>query len=1156
MLHVHRSEDAATLVGALAEVLASPAINPLTPEVVAVPTSGIERWIAQELALRLGAAEGADGVAANIEFPPLGRLVMQALAVTFANASADAWSEDQLVWPVLAAIDASLDEAWMNVVARFVRGSGQVAIEGRRMEAALRVAALFASYDRECPDMIRSWAEGEDSGPDEAPLDEAWAWQPRLWRLVRTRVGCPSLAESLDQALDHLAAGEVTVQLPPRVCVYGVTAVPIGHLQVLAALARHREVYLFVLHPSQPLWESVGKWPVQPGTPHLRSEDPTAWLVDNPLLRSWGRDVREVQVLLALCQIPMGKDHPYSETAPVSLLRRLQRDIRANRPPPGPPAKGEEDARPELDPADRSLQIHACHGPTRQAEVLRDEILHTLAADPTLEPRDILVMCPDVERYAPLIEAAFRPDPSPTATDLEKADRTTIPAGIPDVRVRIADRAPYTTNPLARLVVLLISLAGSRLTAGAVLDFAALGPVRRRFRLDDDLVDAMTELVANMQVSWGLDADHRAGHGLPGRPERTWKEGLERLLAGVMAADRQVELIGPRLPVPGIEGEELHAVDRLAELVSRIAAFVQLASSPMPAQEWRQELTSAVMALGDTGPGEDWQWPALERQFDRFFGSTADPQAVLTISEVQALLAPLSQGRPTRSNHRTGDLTVCSLAPMRSVPYRIICLLGMDDGVFPRSPGDDGDDVLALFPRIGTREANGEDRQLLLDALMATRDRLVIIYSGHDERTNAPRPPAVPIAELRDVINLTVASGRGERPKPSERIEIAHPLQSFAPKNFAIEGRVDQPDRRLDPHPWGFDRRMLAAAQTPRPEPGEAVPSPIPPVGTLEWEEGKLELTQLRGFLEHPVRAFIQTRLGFRYPDRAEQRSDTLPVEMTGLEQWAVGQRLLEGALAGYDRESLVRSEWGRGSLPPAKLGQRYLLSIGESVNAILAAVEAIGLALPARDSRQIEVEVAGGRRLVGLVSGLAAEKSVAVQFAQVRGKHIAAAYLRLVALSAADPATPWQAVVVGREGGKDGGVHVEILGPLGDLAAERGSEAGRRLNELIDLYERGMKEPLPLVPSASYAFAVATDPVQGFGDAKAAWENRFGNMPAEADDPHHVLAFGGPIGFAQLLALSRPDEVGADWPVAASRFETLALRLWEPIFEVRRGGT
>ena len=423
---------------------------------------------------------------------------------------------------------------------------------------------------------------------------------------------------------------------------------------MLEALAEHRDVHLFLLHPSPALWERLADHP--PVT--RRSDDPTATMPRNPLLASWGHDSRELQLVLA-------KAHPRADhlhanvPATGTLLARIQAAVR-------------EDAAPEpsLLP-DRSVQVHSCHGRARQVEVLRDAILHELADDPTLEPRDVIVMCPDIETFAPLIQAAFG------ATDEE-------PEQGPDLRVRLADRSLRQTNPVLGVVARLVELADGRLTASQVLDLADREPVRRRFDLDDDDLGRIEEWVRASGIRWGLDAAHREPFKLGALATGTWRAGLDRLLLGVTMTEDDQRLFADVLPLDDVESGAIDLAGRFAELLDRLAAAVAALAAPKPMSAWATALANAADALTTTAPLDGWQRGELQRLLDDLVDEAAGHATPLTLGELRDVLADRLRGRPTRANFRTGHLTVCTLVPMRSVPHRVVCLLGLDDGVFPR----------------------------------------------------------------------------------------------------------------------------------------------------------------------------------------------------------------------------------------------------------------------------------------------------------------------------------------------------------------------------------------------------------------------------------------------------------------------------------------
>ena len=533
MLHVHRSERADALVAALTALLADPQADPFAREVVSVPTRGMERWLTQRMSAGLGTSPGrADGVCANVDFPPPGRLVADAVArASGIDPDADPWLPERAVWPLLEIVDASLGEPWLAPLANHLGDTADEARRGRRFASVRHVAGLYDRYALYRPELLERWAAGDGAG-----------WQVELWRRLRARLPVPGPAERVRSACEALRADPGLADLPPRLALFGLTRLPASHLGVLRALAAHREVHLFLLHPSPAQWERLRDHP-----PVVRRDDADA-TATNPLLASWGRDSRELQLLL-------GSDHeehlhPVEHRAG-TLLAGVQRDVR-------------EDRRGTYE-ADRSIQVHSCHGRARQVEVLRDAILHLLADDPSLEPRDVIVMCPDIETFAPLIQATF----GAGGDEVEPQE-----GAPPDLRVRLADRSLRQTNPILGVVARLIELAGSRLTASEVLDLADREPVRRRLGLDDEDIARLEEWVRDSGIRWGLDAAHRAPFRLDGLPSGTWEFGLDRLLLGVTMSEDEQRLFDKVLPLDDVESGAIDLAGRFAELIDRLQAAV------------------------------------------------------------------------------------------------------------------------------------------------------------------------------------------------------------------------------------------------------------------------------------------------------------------------------------------------------------------------------------------------------------------------------------------------------------------------------------------------------------------------------------------------------------------------------------------------------
>jgi exodeoxyribonuclease V gamma subunit len=286
VLHIHRAERADGLVEALRALLADPLPDAFAPEVVAVPTRGMERWLAQRMSDRLGAGDGrGDGVCANVDFPSPRRLVGDAVATASGiEADADPWLPDRAVWALLEVVDGCLGEPWLASLAAHLGGGGDApdaARRARRFSAVRHLAELFDRYALHRPEMVRAWARGEDGDGEGRTLPPDGIWQAELWRRLRDRIGVPDPAERVEGACARLREEPDLVDLPARLSLFGLTRLPAGHLNVLRALAVGRDVHVFMLHPSPALWERVAERGV---SVVWRRQDATAALPANRLL--------------------------------------------------------------------------------------------------------------------------------------------------------------------------------------------------------------------------------------------------------------------------------------------------------------------------------------------------------------------------------------------------------------------------------------------------------------------------------------------------------------------------------------------------------------------------------------------------------------------------------------------------------------------------------------------------------------------------------------------------------------------------------------------------------------------------------------------------------------------------------------------------------
>ncbi|MBF6180368.1 exodeoxyribonuclease V subunit gamma [Nocardia otitidiscaviarum] len=786
-----------------------------------------------------------------------------------------------------------------------------------------------------------------------------------------------------------------------------------------------------------------------------------------------------------------------------TLLSALQAAIREDRWPVA--------VEPEL-AGDGTVGVHACHGPARQVEVLRDCLLHIFAADHTLQPRDVVVMCPDVESYAPLVRAAFG------QWSLDTAE-----AGHPGhaLRVRLADRAQRAVNPLLGVIGTLLELADGRVTVTEVLDLAAAEPVRLRCGFDDDDLERLREWAAETGARWGIGQRQRQAFGLGDFAQNTLNAAVDRILLGVAAGESGADWLDLALPLDDVDSGDIDLAGRFAEFVDRLAVclrdlrgptLAEPAGTARPAGEWAAVLGRALDLLTDVTRAQAWTGVQARRELAAALEHAGD--VPLRLPDIAALLATRLAGRASRANFRTGELTVCTMVPMRSVPHRVVVLLGLDDEVFPRAGGIDGDDVLARHRCPGDRDPRSEDRQLLLDAIMAAGERLVLLHTGSDPVTGAHRPPAIPLAEVLDTVRAHV--GRAAM----ARIVRRHPLQPFDAANF----RADDP--------FSFDPVALAgavAARRPQRSRPVFLAAPLPSAAP-----GDVELTDLVAFAEHPVRAFLWQRLGIRVPEEEEEIDDRLPIALDGLTKWSMGERMLAARLNGVEADMLRAAEWRRGTLPPARMGAAVLDVIEGTVDQLVRVARPMH-EIPGR-TIDVAVDLGDGRRLTGTVADVHDDALLRATYSRLAPKHRLAAWVRLLALAASGSHQSWRALTLGRG---------QFRNPVwqSTLTAPDAATARAILRQLVHLRDAGLTEPLPIAPSATAVYADRRCKGASVDDATLSAEQDFDSAYGERTDRYLRQVWGPALRFPDLTRA--PAEHGGDEP---TRFGELARMLWNPL--------
>lgn len=1164
-MRIDASSRLEPLVDALAQRLRDdPLPDPMQLERVAVPSRGSERWLSQQLAERLGRSEAnnepgepPDGVCAGIDFPFPGALVEEVVAAATGDDGNAAWTADRLMWPVLEILDGfDADDHAGELEPLRAHLQGFDGLEAaRRTPLARRVADTFDRYNLLRPRMVRAWEDGVDAHPELDAVGDADTavrslqakdrWQPHLWRWLRSLLGAESSAARLHRAVQTLeraaaeAAGTDTElaawlrsRLPPRVSVFGVTALPPAHLRLLAALGEVVDVTVYLLAPSPRLWTVDAGTVPEPRHPLLSSlgavgagmawattqsgipPDHIRWLDPDP-----GQPPADPGQPLA------DPGQPPADPNPTSLLARLQHDITADRRPEEAAAAA----------ADGTVQVHGCHGPSRQVEVLREIVTGLLAdEDAELEPRDVLVMTPDLDTFAPLITAVFDDDPAHTAD--EGAGRR------PALRARIADRRLDSHNEVAAVLLRLLDLVDSRVTASQVLDLLTAASVQRRFGLESRDVDTLTGWVRDTGIHWGIDAAHRAAHGQPAEPEHTWQAGLDRLRVGVAVADEDDRCVADVVPYDHVEGDDVDRLGRLSRALQTLFAHVRALETPRPIHEWHAAALAAVDDLTALDRDERWQRRQVHAVLDGLVDAaevTGEPNTVaLTLSEIRGELRAKLGRQPAAAAYATGDITVCELAPLRAVPHKVVCLLGLDDGVFPRNPTAMGFDLVADDPHPADREARAEDRQLLLDAVLAARGHLVVTYTSREPRTNETQPPSAPLGELIEAIARTC----GRAGDDHDAVVTHHPLQPFHPGYFTVdaagqrESAHDGEEPRL---PHSFDAEQLEAARAHREQPKTPrrfVERELPEPASEELDPTRVDLAALEEFYRNPLRRLLRHRLGVATSLREGGVEDRDRWELDHLQLWQVRDEQLRRWCADADLDAWRVTARRRGELPPGTPGAFVLDQADDEVDALCETVAAkLGDAgPPAWEDTPVSValDVAGQPvTLAGVVGDRVDDRLVLLHAASLGARRQLTAWLRLLAVAAHDSEVV-EALIVGREKREQPQALELTLAERDDPQAY----ARDRLAELIALFWQGHRRALALMPktAAQFVYHEGAPHTSVPKAAREAWE---GNdwMSGEDTDEAVRLALGPEVEVDELF----DDELAE-----------AAATVWQPLFD------
>ena len=904
-------------------------LDPLEHETVLIQSNGMGQWL--KFAFAKG-REGAGGIAAAQRFVLPQSFLWQAYRSVLGPGDvpeSSPFDKQRLQWRIYRLLP-ELTRADPDTFAPLIRFLANDLDERKQHQLARRLADLYDQYQVYRPDWLASWLDGKDqlhtARGDHLELGADQCWQAALWRALHADVGDaaralsrPGIQERFIAALDAADPGSFPA-LPRRITVFGITSMPRPVLEALHALSRHTQVLQLIQNPSGYFWADLIEDRELLKLDHQRHPRKTG-TPGHPLLAAWGKQGRDFIGLLAeldqperyrdwfqaidVFEPPVGDD---ANIADAPLLRQLQQDIYNLTPLPSP---GE--ARPLA--ADDSMRFHRAHSRQREVEVLHDRLLdafeRTAGTRHPLRPRDIIVMVPDVDAYAPAVEAVFG--------TLDAGDPRYIP-------YTIGDRRSRSEAPLAAAIERLGDLPNARLTLGDVLDLLEVAPFRRRFGLTADDVMLLRQWCSDAGVRWGLDGRQRQQLNLDTRFEQnSWRFGLRRLLLGYAVGEgeawQDIE------PYPEIGSLDAALLGPLRALLDTLEHQLDTFSQPGRPQDWAQRMetllddcfaleSNADLALEArlTSALQEWLGACNDADFDE-----AIPLAVAR----DAWIGALDDEGPTQ-RFLAGRVNICTMMPMRSIPFRMVCLLGMNEGDYPRTRQPADFDLMALPGqyRPGDRSGREDDRYLFLEALLAAREHLHISWIGRSPRDDSEQPPSVLVSQLQDHLDrgwqVTNQGEPSDRPA-SAALTVDHPLQPFS------AGYTNTGEHFTYASEWQQARDGLVASA--------AHANASAGLGAVELPDTvNLTLRDIGRFLRDPAGHFLAERLKLRFDPTDDAMPETEPFALDGLSRHQIQERLLAplrrvtppsnlDAAIVAEGEQLLRS----GQLPVAGMGELTL---------------------------------------------------------------------------------------------------------------------------------------------------------------------------------------------------------------------------------------
>lgn len=1059
-MKVFTSNKLEILSSHLAHELKEPLSSPLASETIIVQSSGMQKWLSLELARH-------HGICANYQFPFPNKFLEEVFTAFIPQYKPDqAYDINVLTWKLMELLSIQTIEDDFGPVRNYLGNNDD---QLKLYQLARRIAVMFDQYLVFRPEMILNWEEG---GKINDPKE---IWQARLWRKIAANQNGLHKAKLKKLYLSKVKDSPYRKDiLPQRISIFGISYLPPYHLEVFFHLARHIPVNYFYLNPSQEFWadiksgreisSSMKKLKEKAGNMEeelLHLESGNALLAS---LGTLGRDFFRQMDNVTAEYIDL-----FVEPKGESLLSSIHSDIYLLQ------NRGKEDIpRKEVMPEDESLQIHSCHSPLREVETLHDVLLSLFEKNRQLLPKDVLVMTPNIEMYAPYIEAVFT-------------------ARAPKIPYSIADRNDDAQSIVARGFFAALAMSASRFTASDVLSLLENTAVSEKFAITASELSTIRDWVYDTRIKWGINGAQRREFDLPEFSQNSWQAGLERMLLGYAMDGRRQDLFSGILPYGKIEGDAADLLGRFLNFWEKIIDAREILRHRKTINDWCSALKKIINDL----------FPATDHYRNELYTlhtliselheeqQCAKSASLLEVNIIRNYLQKAMEGRVASSHFLSGSVTFCAMLPMRSIPFDVICMLGMNNEAFPRQDHKAGFDLMEANKRAGDRSLRKDDQYLFLETILSAGSHLIICYTGQDQKDNSTILPSVLVSELLNYIDQGYFGARSEA--ISGRITRWHHLHAFHPAYFDDEKKAQL---------YSYSRENYLAAEAicaQREEKPLFITQALP---EILQDKKMISLNELIAFYRSPAKYFLEKRLCLRLPQEEWADEESEPFAVDGLTAYQIKQDLLEKTLAAANDEQVLAASRAAGMLPVGVAGDYYFTSLGDEVREFAAKVAHY---LHGRKLDKVNVDLkVGDYRLIGTVDDLYEEYMIHYRPAELKIHDYFRLWLNHLIIHAHDHSSHPQSSI--------------LLGEDGSWRFRKPENAAIILGSLIQYFALGQNQPLKFFPRSSWEYAWSIMQKQKSREdaifaARNEWMmDNYGGRKAEAKEIAHKICFAGTI--------------------------------------------